>query len=248
MATTMRLPQGGNATLPQKQRACGVCTACCGPTLVVNEPDHVKARGEICPHRTEAGCSVWNTGLPEICRTYLCNYLVEPRPLTEAERPDRAGAILQRRERDVLLAETFADGLGAIFANDCWRECIAQSLRAGEMITASFWDDPYDAELLHVRRAGGRWGVALAACDEDGTPVIFEVATARAGCVLKRPLIVGVDELPFDGDALVAHLGDREAAVLKTHSPLPGGDGVLCFRVTRRQVALLERLRRVESG
>lgn len=231
--------------MPAKQRDCAGCTACCGPTLVVNEPDHLKARGETCPHRTDAGCAIWQSGLPGICRTYLCNYLVEPQDLTEGERPDRAGAILQRRAGDMLLAETFPDGLHSILQNRYWRHCIRQSISAAELITVSFWNDPLDVEMVHVRWDGQRWGVALAACDAAGKPLLVDVPTAQSARTLQRPVIIGKDELPFEPEALAAFLAERPAAILTTRSAMPNGAGVLCFRITRRQIAFLGELRNV---
>lgn len=79
---------------------------CCGSVLRINHPELVVPRGERCPHVCSAGCALWHNGIPDLCQQYVCQYLIEAAPLTPAERPDRLGALLQRRANaDILLAE-----------------------------------------------------------------------------------------------------------------------------------------------
>lgn len=72
-------------------RVCGGCTACC-KTPDIDTPDFKKPLGIWCEHcNIGRGCKIYeNRPLP--CRTFVCQWLLGTG--SEAERPDRAGFML----------------------------------------------------------------------------------------------------------------------------------------------------------
>jgi hypothetical protein len=226
--------------LPPKRRQCGGCTACCGPTLEVNQPYLVIARHETCPHLTPNGCSRWGRDLPELCRTYLCNYLVEPADIGVDERPDRCGAIVQRRRSTgTNVIETFPGGVPKLFENPYWGRTVRENLAAGELLRITFFDDPYSAETLFLKRRGAGIGCELTSCNAAGEPILVDVEPDH-GRRLQRALVLPNQQFAFDAAALVAYLGHRPEALLRPSRGATAGEQAYHFRITQRQVGVLK--------
>jgi hypothetical protein len=220
----------------QKRRQCAGCHVCCGVGLRLNDPDIVLRRGERCPHVCQAGCALWGSGMPQLCRDYTCQYLVEDAPLTTAERPDELGALLQRRgAADVLMAEWRAGGLQRLVRNDIWGPMIHHHLALGTVFAVAFADDPEEAEALHVCRRDGELVCELASCDQDGKPLRVRVEPVY-GAEQFTTLFVPEQDFCFPARLLIACLGDRPHLVL---SPSRETEWTLHFRITRRQVGFL---------
>ncbi len=221
-----------------KRRNCDGCQACCGPAVQINKPDIVVPRGEICPHVSADGCSRWNVDLPEVCKAFLCNYLVEPGRIRPEERPDRVGTIVQRtNDRLTRLSECLPDGLIRTMRNPVWGPIVRRDLRAGRRLLVSFFDDALDAEAMLICRANGRLRCALALCHPDGTPVrvleepVYDRKLYRVALLTDRRHTV-------DAAFLIERLGDRDS-VIYSHPDTADAPSrtTHCFR--RRQADLL---------
>lgn len=227
--------------LAAKYRQCRECQACCGPTLHINVPELVKPTGETCPHLCAAGCTLWATAdMPPICQSYMCNYLVEPAPLTTAERPDQVGAIVQRRSTDgTWLIEYRPGGLLRTLANRIWGAVVRTDLRDGERVVGCFLDDPYRAEAIHVHWDGQRLGCELIACHADGSPVLVDVEPVHRDRPTQAGWFIPDQDFPFDARTLISHLGRRDAAILSP-SRRDADEPSIHFRITRRQIEFLK--------
>lgn len=225
-----------------KYRQCGGCQICCGPPLHINTPELIKTTGETCPHLGEWGCTLWgDEAMPQVCRSYMCNYLVEPTRLTVDERPDRVGAIFEHRGADgTRLIECAPGGLTRIMNNPFWGPLIRRHLLTGVCLKAAFLDDHYRAESIHVKWADNRLGCALPSCDDNGKPIlvvlspVYERETHGAWFIKDQGF-------PFEARVLVEYLGDRDAALLTPSRALQSA-GSVRFRITRRQTEFLKAL------
>jgi hypothetical protein len=90
---------------------CGGCTACC--TVLPIEADFAKPAGVTCQHCTATGCGIYETRF-EICRTFLCGWLLLPK-LDDSWRPDRSGILIRFIEQEKLPDEFRAAGTGMHF-------------------------------------------------------------------------------------------------------------------------------------
>ncbi len=90
-------------------RDCGDCQACC---TLMHVPALDKAKGAPCPHAEPGRCAIY-AERPEACRRFACLWLQGFG--REAERPDRAGAMLGMKGRDVVVHEATA-GAGSALA------------------------------------------------------------------------------------------------------------------------------------
>jgi len=241
----VRAAPGGVASAPvprpsrsSKRRNCDGCQACCGPALRINQPYLVVPRGETCPYVCESGCSRWNVDLPEVCRGFLCNYLVEPGRLRLEERPDHVGAIVQRTsDRLTRLSECLPNGLKRTLRNPVWGPIVRRDLRAGRRLLVAFFDDAEDAEAMQICRANDGLRCALALCHEDGTPVrvVEEPVCERK---LYRVALLGDPRHTVDAALLIERLGDQDSVVLSHPDDADASSRVwFCFR--RRQADLL---------
>jgi len=97
------------ATAATAARSCGACTACCTVHKVV---ELNKDYGVRCQHLSDAGCGVY-TKRPQSCKDWYC--LWRWNVLSEAERPDLSGVMLDRMPADPL----FPDGK-ALVAREVW--------------------------------------------------------------------------------------------------------------------------------
>ncbi len=244
---TRRWPDG-MATAPicgpsrtAKRRSCDGCQACCGPALRINKPDLIVPRGETCPHVSDTGCSRWTTDLPEVCRSFVCNYLIEPGPLRVEERPDHVGAIVQRtNDRLTRLSECLPNGLMQTLRNPVWGPVIRRDLRTGRRLLVSFFDDVEDAEAMQICRANDGLRCALALCHDDGTPVrvVDEPVYERK---MYRVALLGDRRHTVDAAFLVERLGDQDSVILSHADEADTSSRVwFCFR--RRQADLLQAL------
>jgi hypothetical protein len=230
---------------PKKQRQCGTCHACCGFAFEVNAPELVVAKGEGCPHVVAHGCGQWKGNLPALCKRYMCSYLVEPARLTPDERPDRAGAIVQKKgTKWLLVAESRPDGLSAVLENDYWRAFIQKNVWAGLTLIGVFWEDPLNAELVYAKREGAKIACEMPACSPEGEPLLVPVEPVY-GRPLSRATFKHNHGITLGADELIERLGEREAMVIEERAE----DGSrVYFRITRRQGALLARLRLLMSA
>ncbi len=73
-----------------EDRPCGDCVACC-QVLNIDQADLVKPEGQLCPHCTGAGCSIYETR-PQVCRSWNCAWkrIATMPPET---RPDAMGVL-----------------------------------------------------------------------------------------------------------------------------------------------------------
>ena len=255
------LPQSGRPVdLPTKvpgrepepvrqRRDCDGCTACCGPALLINDPDLVSPSGESCPNLRGNRCSIHGESMPATCKSYMCNYLVEPGPITVNERPDRVGAIvrlaLDRRLKPPLnqvthLNECAPGGLMNVLKNRVWGWTVRRDLRMGRAILISRIDDPYRREAIHVRFFEGKLACELTSCHADGSPVL-EPRQPVYERPLHAALIIPNQRFAFDAEVFVRQLGDRDFMVIgpSTSSAVTTD---LRFLFTRRQAELLEAL------
>lgn len=71
-------------------RRCGECRLCCNvfPLPAIDKP-----AGRWCQLLGPAGCTVHDSGQPEVCRQYAC-YWLEHEDLPEESRPDRVGMVV----------------------------------------------------------------------------------------------------------------------------------------------------------
>lgn len=229
-------------------RQCGECTACC-TELNVNQPGMVTLAGEPCPHLGNQGCTIYHGPRPQMCKSFVCNYLIEPGNLTIEERPDRAGAILRRtKEADkkppldelVYVNECVPGGLAKVLDNRAWGPIILRTLLAGTPILFSRTGDPHSREVIHVRFFEGALGCELTSCRADGAPVL-KAAEPLHDKPLPLALVIPNQDYAFDAVALMRHLGDRESTVVSaSQANVIRHD--LHFLFTRRQAELLEAL------
>jgi hypothetical protein len=163
--------------------------------------------------------------------------LIEAAPLTPAERPDRLGALLQRRANaDILLAEWRSGGLLALLENRIWRPMLRHHLMRGTAFAVSLADDPYETETLRVKQREGKLQCELAACDAAGAPKLVRVEPVYGREVYTTYFLPGQD-FPFAAELLARVIGQRPACVL---SPSRATQSELHFRITRRQIEFLE--------
>ena len=105
-------------------RPCGECPMCCKLLSIVKKEGAGKAdfpfdkpTNKWCPHCApgRGGCTIWNTNLPNLCRTYQCRWKVDPH-MPEEWRPDKVRAIfdanhtvIERFPEEMFFYITFAD-------------------------------------------------------------------------------------------------------------------------------------------
>lgn len=225
-------------------RECAGCTACCGPSLTINQPELVKLTGETCPHVGPRGCTQWDTpALPRICRDYFCSYLVEDLPLTRAERPDHVGAIVEHRgPAGTRLVECGPDGLRRVLENAVWGALVRRTLSEGRLLSIAFADDTHGAEALGTRlQADGQLWCRLACTDAQGEPLLTPVQPVHQGRQTYGAVVINDLGFPFPVGALRAYLGRRPRAVLRS-SRDAGNTPQVRFLVTRRQIEFLTAL------
>ena len=231
-------------------RSCDGCTACCGPGLIINDPDLISPAGEPCPHCTPGGCGNYENR-PATCRGYICNYLVEP-GLRLQDRPDRMGAIvrmsLDKRQiapmdRTTFVNETEPGGALRIMRNARWKKAIGDDLHAGVPIYFTFIGDRTGRETLLVRFFEGRLGCELTSCNDDGTPILVDLLPVYDKR-LQIALAIPRQQFALEARALIAFLAGRHEVVLRpsgsTDSSTP-----LRFLFTHRQAMVLKGLLRL---
>ena len=72
-------------------KSCGDCHACC-VELNIDTPEFQKKGQTPCPHLSAGRCGIYHKR-PQICREFLCGYLLFPE-LDESWRPDRSGIVI----------------------------------------------------------------------------------------------------------------------------------------------------------
>jgi hypothetical protein len=85
-------------TLPVIQgRKCDGCTVCCTALAVedLGKPYYVR-----CEHLKEGGCGIYPTR-PNSCKTYQCVWLQGCPILTDADRPDKSGYLINMEADDL---------------------------------------------------------------------------------------------------------------------------------------------------
>jgi len=104
-------------------RPCGECSMCC-KLLSITKKEGVgdadfpfdKPADTWCPHCApgRGGCKIWDTNLPNLCRTYQCRWKVDPH-MPEDWRPDKiralfdANHVIERFPNEMFFYITFAD-------------------------------------------------------------------------------------------------------------------------------------------
>jgi hypothetical protein len=76
-------------------RRCGECRVCCN---VFPLPALGKPAGQWCHLLGPSGCTVHDSGLPEVCSQYSC-YWLDHEDLPEESRPDRLGMVVTESGR-----------------------------------------------------------------------------------------------------------------------------------------------------
>src|ERR1700733_13892827 len=99
-------------------RPCGECSLCCKLLPITKkegagDPDFPfdKPAGTWCRHCApgHGGCKIWDTALPNLCRTYQCLWKVNP-AMPDEWRPDKIRAIFDVQSRiDQFPDELFYD-------------------------------------------------------------------------------------------------------------------------------------------
>jgi len=232
------------------QRECDGCSECCGPALMINDPQLISPCGQSCRHRGDAGCEIYEDR-PVTCRGYICNYLVEP-GLTVEDRPDHVGAIV-RMSRDkklippmdrlTFINEAKPAGILHLLRNPRWKKAVTDDLLAAVPIYFTFFGDDTGREVLLVRFHQGRLGCELTSCETDGTPMMIEL-TPRFDTPLHVALTIPNQGFAFEARTLICQLTGRSEVVIgssaNAENPSP-----LRFLFTRRQAIVLKALMRL---
>lgn len=79
------------------ERGCGDCSACCSGVLRIESAEISVGPGRPCRH-CGAGCGIYQSR-PDVCRQFVCGWLVRGSPLPDWMRPDRSGVIVLAAER-----------------------------------------------------------------------------------------------------------------------------------------------------
>lgn len=232
------------------QRSCDGCSECCGPALIINDPDLISPSGQSCPHRMPSGCGNYENR-PAICRGYICNYLVEP-GLLEEDRPDRLGAIVRMAlnrqlpeplDRTTYVNESQPGGILRLLRNPRWKKAVTDDLLAAFPIYFTFIGDETGRETLLVRFFEGRLGCELTSCRDDGSPLMIDL-TPTYDTPLQVALAIPQQGFAFEARALISHLLGRHQVVLgpseQSDQPTP-----LRFLFTHRQAMVLKGLMRL---
>lgn len=255
---SLSLPVMSAAPQPKQvkiQRGCDGCSECCGPALLINDPDLVLPTGKSCRHRCAGGCAIHGEGMPETCSSYICNYLVEPGRLTVEDRPDHMGAIVrlardrsmpESMQRSTYVNESQPGGLERVLANRVWGDIIRRDLRAGYPVIFSMIEDLEGKEVLIVRYKDGRLGCDLTSCRADGAAVLVHVEPVYE-TPLQIALVIPNQGFVFDADLLLDLLGDKEQVVIGPSSQAKV-TSELRFLFTRRQAEVLRMLQAAISA
>ncbi|HRX86507.1 MAG TPA: SEC-C metal-binding domain-containing protein [Phycisphaerae bacterium] len=237
-----------NAAVARRRRPCAGCTACC-TALIINDPGVVTPAGSTCPHECSGGCSIHGPAQPASCREYFCNYTISKEPLTDDERPDRVGAIVDFKispdrqppmHRTTGVVACAPDGLTRVLQNAHWRRVIYRDLAAGIPILAAQPDDPLNREVLGVRLQDDRLFCRLTSCDPNGRPILTTLQPVYDPPV-PLALLIPEQGFIFDTAALIRVLGNREEMVV-TPAARSADNEVLRFLFTRRQAAWVGQL------
>jgi hypothetical protein len=89
------MPSNARLELALLNRTCGDCHACCTEQAVRELGKPYRTR---CQHLGQ-GCSIY-AQRPQSCADYHCGWITVPEILDDADRPDRAGFILDVEEDD----------------------------------------------------------------------------------------------------------------------------------------------------
>jgi hypothetical protein len=218
--------------------------------LIINEPELVVPAGMVCPHTCAAGCAIHGPGQPASCRTYYCAYTLSARPLTAADRPDRAGAIVDRKhqpdkpppfDRTTHVMSCAPDGLVRVLQNPTWREIILRDLRGGIPILAAQHDDPQNREVLGVRFQDHRLMCRLTSCQPNGDPILVPLEPVHATRV-DITLLIPEQGFVFDAGVLTQTLGEHSHLIIGTSEGTAEASD-LRFLFTQRQADWVRRLR-----
>lgn len=229
-------------------RPCGPCTACC-TTLIINEPQLVSPAGSTCPHVCAGGCAIHGPRQPESCRTFYCNYTINPDRLSDAERPDRVGAIVEIRhnpdkapplQRTTHVVACAPDGLDRILENSYWSALIGRDFAAGIPILTAQHDDPLNREVLGLRQTAEGVFCRLTSCARDGAPVLTTLQPVHDPPI-PLALLIPDQGFMFDARRLVRLLGQRAWMVVTTGVRSADAQ-TLHFLFTRRQAQWITRL------
>ena len=241
--------EGGDNSGRSVVRGCDGCTACCGPALLINDPELVSPAGQSCSYLQSGGCSRYGEGMPSTCKRYVCNYLADPRPLKIDDRPDHVGVIIRRAQyrdraapmdRVTYINECMDGGLRRSLDSPTWRQAIVEDLLSEVPLLISLNSDAVGQDIINVRYHEGTLCCRLAACDERGNPIMTDVQPVY-GSPIRIAWVPGELGFPFDTKALFHRLGNRELTVVESFDQRISEAGIR-FRFSRRQAEAIELL------
>ena len=85
--------------MTENKRTCGDCTACCDGWLSGNVNGHDFYPGMPCHYSGCNGCSIYEDRPESPCKTYSCEWLVNPE-VPEWMKPSDSGVILTGKQRE----------------------------------------------------------------------------------------------------------------------------------------------------
>jgi hypothetical protein len=117
---------------------------------------------------------------------------------------------------------------------------IRRNMLAGRTLTASFLNDPYNAETIHMKWLGSSLGCELTSCDNQGNPLVLVISPVYDREIYSTHFIPD-QNYAFDAEALIQYLGDRDHAVIAPSQTSDDAPKVR-FRISRRQADFLQAL------
>lgn len=210
--------------------------------MIINDANIVVPSGTVCPHECVAGCDIHGPRQPETCRAYYCYYTLCDTPLRVADRPDRVGAIVDRKhnagkappmDRTTHVVPCVPDGLERVLASATWQPIIRRDLLSGIPILAAQHDDPQNREVLGIRLQEGRLFCRLTSCHADGSPILVPLEPVNDPPV-QLALLIPEQGFVFDVAVLVDVLGERSHLVISASKDAETGKD-LRFLFTQRQ-------------
>src|SRR5689334_18589463 len=85
-------------TIASTVRRCNGCTKCCEGSLRLPAKinGHDIEPGKPCRFRSAGGCTIYSER-PDVCRSYMCGWLVPGSPFPDEYRPDKLGVMFLPR-------------------------------------------------------------------------------------------------------------------------------------------------------